>query len=178
VKLARDAETAAGLKLDAANRENRPVLAARAGAGVEDGQLPALYDNKGYVEAGVSLSVPIFTGRRISGERIEARGELRSAQDRVSELTRVVVADVEDALADLKAAQARLANADTLVAQAQEALSLAKSRYTNGVITNFELLDAQSNARAAELSRLQARYDCVLARQAVARAAGYPPSVR
>jgi hypothetical protein len=29
--------------------------------------------------------------------------------------------------------------------------------------------------RAAELTRLQARYDCVLARQAVARAAGVAP---
>ena len=178
VRLARDAEATASYKLDAANRTNRPVLAAQAAAGMEDGLLPSLYANKGYVGAGVSVSVPIFTGQRIAGERIEARGELRSAQDRASEMARVVGADVEDALADLKAAQARLASADTLVAQAQEALSLAQSRYANGVITNFELLDAQSNARAAELTRLQARYDCVLARQAVARAAGEPPRDR
>ena len=43
------------------------------------------------------------------------------------------------------------------------------------MITNFELLDAQSALRASELSRIQDRYDCVLARQAVARAAGVPP---
>jgi outer membrane protein TolC len=85
---------------------------------------------------------------------------------------------VEDALADLKNAQAHLVSADTLVAQAQEALSLAKLRYANGVITNFELLDAQSNARAAELARLQSRYDCVLAHQAIARAAGQQPVQR
>ncbi|HEY4990063.1 MAG TPA: TolC family protein, partial [Opitutaceae bacterium] len=66
-------------------------------------------------------------------------------------------------------------NADTLVDQASEALSLAQTRYSNGVITNFELLDAQSARRSAELGRLQARYDCVLARQAVARAAGVVP---
>jgi outer membrane protein TolC len=178
MKLARDAEAAAGYKLDAARRENRPVVAAHAAAGLEDGMLPAMYDNKGYVSAGLSVSVPIFTGRRIAGERMAARGELRSAQDRASELARTITADVEEALADLKNAQAHLANADTLVAQAQEALSLAKLRYTNGVITNFELLDAQSNARAAELARLQSRYDCVLARQAVARASGQQPVQR
>jgi outer membrane protein TolC len=44
------------------------------------------------------------------------------------------------------------------------------------VVTNFEQLDAQSSARAAELARLQARFDCLLAQQAVARAAGRPPA--
>ena len=63
------------------------------------------------------------------------------------------------------------------MAQSTEALALAKTRYTNGVITNFELLDAQSAARSAELTRLQARYDCMLASYALARAAGRSPAV-
>ena len=62
-----------------------------------------------------------------------------------------------------------------LVNQSQEALGLAKSRYENGVITTFELLDAQSNARLAELSRLQSRYDCVIAGKALDRATGQAP---
>jgi len=176
MKLAHDSADSANTRLDAANRENRPTLAANASAGVEDGQLPEMYSNRGYVAAGVSVSVPIFTGQRITGQRIEARADLRAAESRVDELHRTIATDVSDALADLKAAVARLASADTLVAQANEALNLAQTRYTNGVITNFELLDAQSNARAAELARFQARYDCVIARHAVARAAGEPPS--
>jgi outer membrane protein TolC len=174
-KLAHDSERSSQLALAAADRENRPVLAAQATGGLQDGDLPAMYANKGYVAAGLSVSVPLFTGRRITGERISARADLRSAQDRVSELDRTITADIEDAFSDFKAARAKLASADLLVAQAQEALGLAKSRYSNGVITNFELLDAQSNARAAEQTRLQARYDCVLASQAIARAAGRPP---
>lgn len=178
IRLAHDAETSAGLKLDAATRENRPTLAAQLAAGLEDGNLPNMYDNRGYVAAGVGVSVPIFTGKRITGERIQARADLRAARDQIGEVSRTITADVEEAFAGLRAAQQRLSSADTLVAQAQEALSLAKSRYANGVITNFELLDAQSNASSAELSRLQARYDCILARQAVARAAGHEPQAQ
>ena len=176
MKLARDSADTAGTRLDAADRGNRPTLAANAAAGVEDGQLPEMYSNRGYLVAGVSVSVPIFTGKRITGQRIEARADLRAAQSRVNELNRTIATDVSDALADLRAALARLANSDALVAQANEALSLAKTRYANGVITNFELLDAQSSARAAELARLQARYDCAIARHAVSRAAGEPPA--
>lgn len=175
MKIARDDEQTAHLRLDAANRGNRPRLDAQVTGGVENGVVPDLYDNKGYVTAGLSLQVPIFTGRRILGDRMEADAGVRSAQARERELNETITTDVADAYSDLNAARSRLANADTLVDQAKEALALAQTRYANGVITNFELLDAQSASRSAELSRLQARYDCVLARQAVARAAGVSP---
>jgi outer membrane protein TolC len=175
MKLAKDAEQTSRLRLDAADRGNRPTLSAQVTGGVENGVVPALYDNKGYLNAGLSVEVPIFTGKRITGERMEADAGVRSAQAREHELSQTITTDVADAYADLNAARARLASSDTLVEQASEALSLAQTRYANGVITNFELLDAQSASRAAELTRLQARYDCVLARQAVARAAGVAP---
>ena len=175
MRLARDAEQTARLRLDAADRGDRPTLDAQVSGGLQNGVVPNLYDNRGYVTAGVTLEVPIFTGKRITGDRLEAGAGVRSAKARELELTQAITTDVANAYADLNAAKARLSSADTLVAQASEALSLAQTRYANGVITNFELLDAQSALRAAELTRLQARYDCVLARQAGARAAGVAP---
>lgn len=175
MKLARDDEQTSRLKQDAADRGDRPTLAASVTGGVENGVVPNLYDNRGYVTAGLSLDVPILTGRRLQGDRMEADAGVRSAQARERELSDTITTDVADAYSDLNAAKARLGSADTLVAQAREALALAQTRYANGVITNFELLDAQSSFRSAELGRLQARYDCVLARQAVARAAGVAP---
>jgi outer membrane protein len=176
MKLAHDDEATSERQIDVADRVDRPVLAASASGGVEDNLLPNLYDNKGYVNANVGVSVPLFTGHRSDGQQVEARADLRGAQARVRALAAKVTTDVQDALTDLNAAQSRLTNADALVSQAQEALGLARSRYANGVITNFELLDAQSSARGAELARLQAQYDCVLARQAVAQASGRPPA--
>ncbi len=175
MKLARDSEQTAQLKLDAARRGDRPTLSAQVTGGLEDSVVPNLYDNKGYFVAGLSLQVPIFTGNRLTGDRIEAGAGVRSAEAHTLEQTETVTTDVANAYSDLGAARARLGSADTLVAQAREALDLAQTRYANGVITNFELLDAQSSFRSAELSRLQARYDCVLACQAVARAAGVAP---
>jgi outer membrane protein TolC len=176
MKLAHDDEATSERRIDAADRVDRPVVAAQASGGVEDGTLPDLYDNRGYVAANVGVSVPLFTGHRSEGLQVEARADLRAAQARERELAATITTDVEDALTDLAAARSRLRNADALVSQANEALSLARSRYANGVITDFELLDAQSSARGAELTRLQARYDCTLARQALARATGRPPA--
>ena len=175
MRLAQDAERTAKLRLAEAERADRPVVAAQATGGVANGYLPDMYDRKGYLTAGVTVSVPILTGGRTAGEKAEARADVRNAASGTSEASREIATDVERALADLNAARAKLANADTLVSQAREALALARSRYGNGVATNLELLDAQSDAHSAELARLQARYDCALARQAVARASGRPP---
>jgi outer membrane protein len=176
LKMARHSEQAAQFRFDAADRSNRPTLSASATGGMRNGFVPNLDETRGYLNAGLSLSVPILTGNRTDGQRREARGDLRAAQERTHDLERTAAGDIDAALADLAAAQARLGNSDTLVDQAKEALALAQTRYTAGVVTNFELLDAQSAARSAELSRLQARYDCVIARQSLARAAGHVPA--
>ena len=84
MKLARDDEKTARLKEDAADRGNRPTLSAQVSGGVEDGIVPNLYDNRGYVTAGVALDVPIFTGKRVTGDRLEAQAGVRSAQARGS----------------------------------------------------------------------------------------------
>jgi len=175
MKLAKDYASTANLKVTVANKKDRPVLAATGVVGLEDAQMPALYSNHGYVAGGVSLSVPLFTGKRTEGEKVEARAQLRAAEAKVAELHRVIATDISDAISDLKAALSRVESTDMLVNQSQEALGLAKSRYENGVITTFELLDAQSNARLAELSRLQSRYDCVIAGKALDRATGQAP---
>ncbi len=173
---ARHAELIREQQLSAADRGDRPTVNATLAAGARDGYAPSLNAAKAYVDAGLALNVPLFTGHRIEGEKREAHAELRAAHERVLESQRIVVAEIDTALADVVASSARLQNADTLVAQAQEALNLAGSRYERGVITNFELLDAQSAARAAELSRIQARYDRVLADEALARATGRKPT--
>jgi outer membrane protein TolC len=172
----RHAEQSREQLLDAVDRGDRPTVNAALGAGTRDGYAPSLNAAKAYAAATVALDVPIFTGHRVEGERREARAELRAAHERMLELQRIALSEVDSALADVAASSARLENADTLVAQAQEALSLAQSRYQRGVITNFELLDAQSAARAAELSRIQARYDRVLADESLDRAVGRKPS--
>jgi outer membrane protein TolC len=175
MKLARDAEKTSQLKLDLADRTDRPALAVEVSGGVRNGAMPELYDQTHYVAAGVSVSVPLFNGHATAGKQVEARAGLRAAQAHTRELARRLTAEIEGDFARLTASETRLANADTLVAQAKEALELAKARYDHGVITNFELLDAQSTVRSAELTRVQARYDCVIARQAIAQAAGLAP---
>ena len=176
MKLARDDEKTARLRLDAADRGNRPSLSAQVTGGVEDGVVPNLYDNRGYVIAGsgprrADLHRQAGHGRPHGGGRRRpvrpgprARAERHDHDGCAERLFRPQRGQGPAGKRGHRSSR-----------RPRRRWHLRQTRYANGVITNFELLDAQSSSRSAELSRLQARYDCVLARQAVARAAGVAP---
>ena len=64
--------------------------------------------------------------------------------------------------ADYKNLQVKLDNTNTLVQQAQRAFSLAKTRFKEGLITNVELLGAQTNVEDATLQQVQLQYQMTL----------------
>ncbi|HEX3731036.1 MAG TPA: TolC family protein, partial [Opitutaceae bacterium] len=57
MKLAQDDAETSQRRLAASSRVNRPVLSAGAHGGVQDGELPDMYDNKGFVSANLGISV-------------------------------------------------------------------------------------------------------------------------
>ena len=63
--------------------------------------------------------------------------------------------DIQQAKSDLEATTAKLKNYDIQVEQAKEALNLANIRYKAGVITNLELLTAQTDLQNAQLGQIQ-----------------------
>ena len=55
---------------------------------------------------------------------------------------------------------------------ALEALSQAKLRYGSGVITNLDLLNAETSLEEAKLMRLKSIYSYTISREAIKKAVG------
>ena len=64
--------------------------------------------------------------------------------------------------ADIRSNQTRLANLETQVQQAQQALQIANARLRNGVITNVELQSAEVGVEEAKLGQLNFQYQLML----------------
>jgi outer membrane protein TolC len=79
---------------------------------------------------------------------------------------------VEQAASDLRARLDRLATTRMRVEQARAAARLARTRYEAGTVTNLELLEAETALRQARLERTEVRYQVILGRYALQRAAG------
>jgi outer membrane protein len=112
-----------------------------------------------YAAAGFNLNVPIFNGHLFGALRSEASARAEAQEQELRDLEDLVVRDVRTAWLNAKTDYQRLSVTDQLLAQANQALDLAQSRYQLGLGSIVELSQAQLNATQARIAETSARYD-------------------
>jgi outer membrane protein len=172
LKAAGDAVSVAELQTRVASSGNNPSLNADLAYGVKNGFIPNLDVLRGNYAAGVTLEVPIFDGFKQSNLEEEAEAKLLAAREQKNEVEVQIRSDIMDALSDLHTSADKLQNSRLNVEQAQQAVDLAKAKYNAGVITNLDLLDAQTALELAKLSDVQSLFGFVLSKYGLKRAIG------
>lgn len=122
----------------------------------------------------VGAQVPIFTGGRIKGDRMQAKAGLEEAKLRHSQVTKAAELDGRNAVAQLDAAVANWRASEGTAAQAARAYEIADLRFREGISTQTELLDSRIALQQAEVNRAQAARDLQIARVRVALLADLP----
>jgi outer membrane protein TolC len=132
--------------------------------GYPDDVFPSWSDfvNDWTVSLGVSL--PLFTGGRISGERQVARANVDEARLRLKQARELAALDNQSADATLAAAEAAWAASAGVVSQAQRAYEIAELRYREGLSTQTELGDARVQLQQALANRAQSARNLQVAR--------------
>ena len=126
--------------------------------------LPAYDDFRTNASVGAGLSVPIFTGGRLRGERLVAEANLAEAQAQYRQTREAASLDTRTALEQLAAAQASWQASSGTVEQARRAYSIAEIRYREGISTQIEVADSRILLQQAEANRAQAARDLAVAR--------------
>jgi outer membrane protein len=122
----------------------------------------------------LAVQVPIFTGGRLKGDRIQAKAGLDEAKLRRSQVIEAAQLDSRNALAQLEAAIANWQASEGTAAQANRAYQIADIRFREGISTQTELLDARIALQQAEVNRAQAARDFQIARVRVALLSDLP----
>lgn len=101
---------------------------------------------------GPSLELPIFNGgaRRATVRLQDVRA--REAAVAYARVVLVALHDVDNALAAYGDEQRRAAALEAAATQSRDALGLARQRFTGGVSTFLDVLDAERNLQQAELA--------------------------
>jgi outer membrane protein TolC len=149
-----------------------PTLGLIATAGWKNGYAPNLFVNIFNYSVGVTLSVPILSASHPWIRKEMADVNLESSQYDLLNQKIIVKKDLQNTLEDVNKNEKELVNVETLLSQAELALTLATERYKDGVITNLDLLTAQTNYQDAWLSKLRYEYNLLLARMDLSRLAG------
>lgn len=170
--LSRDAESTAVVQTHLVSFGDKPQVAFHFAAGFANGYEPNLNTIKGNYAAGVAVHVPVFDGDLTRHQREEAEANWHGAQARTSDALRQVISEVEQAAAGVRSSLEKIRSSELQVAEADKALAMARTRYAAGVITNLDLLDAETTLSQAKLIRLRASYDYTVSRYALDRATG------
>jgi outer membrane protein len=134
-----------------------PTLSAAGAAGVTPEGADQLAPR--YAAAGVNLNIPIFNGRLFNALHSEASERARAEDASLRDLQDRIARDVRTAWLNANSAYQRLAVTDQLLAQANQALDLASSRYKLGLSSIIELSQAQLNQTQAQIEQASAKYD-------------------
>lgn len=170
--LSRDAETNAATQSQLASLGNKPLLALNVATGFKNGYEPNLNTWRGNYAAGLELKIPVFNGYKTKHQEAEADANLNSARAHTTDLEQQILSEVGQALAGVNSSLEKIASTEAQVRQAEEAVSMARVRYTAGVITNLDLLDAETALSQTKLIRLRAFYDYTVSLNALNRATG------
>jgi outer membrane protein TolC len=160
---------AAEFTLRAEKARRLPVLSLAAnygGGGRNIGNLSPVY------ELGANISVPIYTGGRISAEIERAQADFERRCSEYEDLRGRIAYDVRVAWLAVNASKSSVRVAENNRALAQRALDQSRDRYTNGVTNYLELVQAQEAVTASDENYIQSLYSLNVATISLARALG------
>jgi outer membrane protein len=175
IKLAQDGERSAELQQKLSTLGDKPSLNVGLTYGLKNGYIPNLDVLRGNWVAAVTAEVPIFDGWRNDHQREEAQANVLAEQAHQRDIEQQVRSDVQQAVADVEAAAAKISISELQLQHAKEAVTIAQQRYETGTVTNLDLLDAQAAESSAKLVSLQTLYRLVMSKYELRRAIGAEP---
>jgi outer membrane protein len=152
--------------------QHLPSISAQGMGGIVPAAPAGIYVPDWYAAGGVNLTLPVFTGFRITAQAKEARLRANATEQQARELSDTIARDVRVAILDSQTSFRRIAVADEFRHQAAQALVLAQTRYKLGLSSIVELSQAQLQATQAAVAAVNARYDYLLSLRALDYARG------
>lgn len=157
--ISKEKETLAVFRYNMVKSQNNPVFSFQASGGAKNGYEPELNKVHPNYVVGVGLRVPIFDGFRLKNNLSQVQAAINTTAME-SDLTRRNIAnEVIENESNKNASFTKIGQFELQVQQAKEAYELAKISYQAGVITNLDLLDAETGLSESYLLLLKARID-------------------
>jgi outer membrane protein TolC len=123
-------------------------------------------------DVSVNASWNLWDGGRTKADRADAAALKRVAEARLADFDRQVTFEVRQRQLELQSSRAAISATADGVRAAAEAHRVVAERFNAGVVTNTEVLDAQTALHQAELDRTRALANARLAEARLSRAVG------
>jgi outer membrane protein TolC len=160
---------AAELQVKSAKASRLPTLGMTFGDG-QSGSTPVNNVNTYKVQG--AIYYPLYSGGRIKGEIVEAEGALREARALMDQNRSQIETEVLTAISGVEWALKEVETSARNVKLSRQEVDFTRSRFSQGIADNTEVVNAQDRLTQADDAQIRARYLLGLARANLARATG------
>ena len=119
-----------------------------------------------------SVNVPIFNGGRTHGRLLQADADIRARRAEAEDMRAAIYYEIRAAYLDLETTSQQLRVAATARDLAAQQLAQARDRFTAGVASSVEVVQAQEAVAVANEQLISAQYGFDLAKGALIRGIG------
>lgn len=123
-------------------------------------------------QVGLAMSYPVYTGGSRASAIQRASADQRAAREQVRAARLSVEQQVDQSLAAIREAHARVAALESAVAQAEEVERIERLALDVGTVVQTDYLDAEAKLYSARAGLIQARHAEIAARVDLARTLG------
>ncbi len=149
---------AANARIGVAKAAYFPALKLNAEAGWQGNELKRLGDSKAeFYGLGFSFNIPLFDGGRRKASMEGAKAVAEEAQSQYEQAVLTAFQEVENALSSVNAIAGQREALTRAVDSASKAAKLSRNRYDNGLVSYFEVIEADRTVLALERSAEQLR---------------------
>jgi len=149
----------AELRYDMTQLQNKPMISFQASGGAKNGYIPYLNRLTPNYVVGLGLMVPLFDGMKNKYNLSQAQSAITTLSYEAEYTKRNISNEVFESEALMFAAKRKVSQSELQLKQAQKAYSLAETSFKSGVITNLDLLDANTSVSESSLMLLKSRID-------------------
>ena len=149
----------AELKFEMTKLQNKPLLSLQASGGAKNGYIPDLAKFTPNYVIGLGLRIPLFDGMKNKYNIAQAQSGINSLSFESEVTKRNISNEVYESEALMFAASKKVSQSELQLKQALKAYSLAETSFKSGIITNLDLLDANTSVSESSLMLLKARID-------------------
>jgi outer membrane protein TolC len=149
----------AELRYELIKRQNKPVLNLLASGGVKNGYIPQLNELTPNYVIGLGIRIPLFDGMKTRYNLLQAKSAITSLSYESEYTKRNISNELYEAEAYMFAAEQKVTQFGLQLEQALKAYSLAETSFKAGIITNLDLLDANTSVSESRLMLMKARID-------------------
>jgi outer membrane protein len=149
----------AELKFEMTKLQNKPLLSLQASGGAKNGYIPDLAKFTPNYVIGLGLRIPLFDGMKNKYNIAQAQSGITSLSFESEVTKRTISNEVYESEALMFAASKKVSQSELQLKQALKAYSLAETSFKSGIITNLDLLDANTSVSESSLMLLKARID-------------------